>query len=393
MRKQSIREVVRLESMTNKFLRNDIPSPCYVCDEAKLEQNLQLMQYVQDKAGVDIILALKGFSMWSTFPLVKQYLKGATASAVWEAKLANYEMGGEVHCYSPAYKQKDIDQLLDLVHHLSFNSINQWNQFKEQVSNSTVSAGLRVNPENQEADTPLYDPCAPGSRLGILAAQLEGKDLTGIDGFHVHNLCECDSFATERTLYAIENKFSEYLPKLKWLNLGGGHLMTKDGYDVEHLITVLITFKEKYPNLRIIMEPGSAVAWQAGALVAEVVDIVENEQKILILDISATAHMPDVLEMPYRPKITDAGMPNEKAFTYKIGGNSCLAGDVIQEYSFAHEVKAGERLVFEDMLHYTMVKTTFFNGVEHPAIGILRKNGTFDLIKEFTYEEFKARLS
>ena len=379
--------------MTNKFLRDDIPSPCYVCDEAKLEQNLQLMQHVQNKAGVDIILALKGFSMWSTFPLVKQYLKGATASAVWEAKLANYEMGGEVHCYSPAYKQKDMDQLLDLVHHLSFNSMNQWNQFKEQVMQSSVSAGLRVNPENQEADTPLYDPCAPGSRLGILASQLEGQDLTGIDGFHVHNLCECDSFATERTLHAIEKKFAKYLPTLKWLNLGGGHLMTKEGYDVEHLINALTVFKEKYPNLRIIMEPGSAVAWQAGPLVCEVVDIVENEQKILILDISATAHMPDVLEMPYRPKITGAGMPNEKAFTYKIGGNSCLAGDVIEEYSFDHEVKPGERLIFEDMLHYTMVKTTFFNGVEHPGIGILRKDGTFDLVKEFTYEEFKARLS
>ncbi|AEP30869.1 carboxynorspermidine decarboxylase [Brumicola nitratireducens] len=379
--------------MTNKFLRDDIPSPCYVCDDAKLEQNLQLMQHVQNKAGVDIILALKGFSMWSTFPLVKQYLKGATASAVWEAKLANYEMGGEVHCYSPAYKQKDMDQLLDLVHHLSFNSMNQWNQFKEQVMQSSVSAGLRVNPENQEADTPLYDPCAPGSRLGILASQLEGQDLTGIDGFHVHNLCECDSFATERTLHAIEKKFAKYLPTLKWLNLGGGHLMTKEGYDVDHLINALTVFKEKYPNLRIIMEPGSAVAWQAGPLVCEVVDIVENEQKILILDISATAHMPDVLEMPYRPKITGAGMPNEKAFTYKIGGNSCLAGDVIEEYSFDHEVKPGERLIFEDMLHYTMVKTTFFNGVEHPAIGILRKDGTFDLVKEFTYEEFKARLS
>jgi len=379
--------------MTNKFLRDDIPSPCYVCDEARLEQNLQLMQHVQNKAGVDIILALKGFSMWSTFPLVKQYLKGATASAVWEAKLANYEMGGEVHCYSPAYKQKDMDQLVDLVHHLSFNSMNQWNQFKEQVMQSSVSAGLRVNPENQEADTPLYDPCAPGSRLGILASQLEGQDFTGIDGFHVHNLCECDSFATERTLHAIEKKFAKYLPSLKWLNLGGGHLMTKEGYDVEHLINALTVFKQKYPNLRIIMEPGSAVAWQAGPLVCEVVDIVENEQKILILDISATAHMPDVLEMPYRPKITGAGMPNEKAFTYKIGGNSCLAGDVIEEYSFDHEVKSGDRLMFEDMMHYTMVKTTFFNGVEHPGIGILRKDGTFDLVKEFTYEEFKARLS
>ncbi|MFT5278275.1 MAG: carboxynorspermidine decarboxylase [Glaciecola sp.] len=379
--------------MTNKFLRDDIPSPCYVCDEAKLEQNLQLMQRVQNEAGVDIILALKGFSMWSTFPLVKQYLKGATASAVWEAKLAKFEMGGEVHCYSPAYKKKDMDELLGLVNHLSFNSLSQWTKFKEQVTQSSVSAGLRVNPENQEADTPLYDPCAPGSRLGIRAAQLKGQDLSGIEGFHVHNLCECDSYATERTLKAIEEKFSAYLPKLQWLNLGGGHLMTNEGYELEHLIQALRTFKQKYPNLRIIMEPGSAVAWQAGPLICEVVDIVENEQQILILDVSATAHMPDVLEMPYRPTITDAGLPNEKAFTYKIGGNSCLAGDVIEEYSFDHELKSGDKLVFEDMLHYTMVKTTFFNGVEHPAIGILRKDGKFDLVKEFTYEEFKARLS
>jgi carboxynorspermidine decarboxylase len=379
--------------MANKFLRDDIPSPCYVCDEAKLEQNLQLMQRVQNEAKVDIILALKGFSMWSTFPLVKQYLKGATASAVWEAKLAKFEMGGEVHCYSPAYKQKDMDELLTLVHHLSFNSLSQWRRFKDQVMQSSVSPGLRVNPENQEADTPLYDPCAPGSRLGILASQLEGQDLSGIEGFHVHNLCECDSYATERTLKAIDEKFSDYLPHLKWLNLGGGHLMTKQGYDIEHLINALNTFKHKYPNLRIIMEPGSAVAWDAGALVCEIVDIVENEQQILILDISATAHMPDVLEMPYRPKITDAGLPQEKAFTYRIGGNSCLAGDVIEKYSFDHRLNPGDKLVFEDMLHYTMVKTTFFNGVEHPAIGILRKDGSFNLVKTFTYEEFKARLS
>ncbi|MDT0583188.1 MULTISPECIES: carboxynorspermidine decarboxylase [Alteromonadaceae] len=379
--------------MTSKYIRDDIPSPCYVCDEAKLEANLKLMADVQARAGVDIILALKGFSMWSTFPLVKQFLKGATASAVWEAKLAKYEMGGEVHCFSPAYKQRDMDELLGLVNHLSFNSLNQWRQFKDQVLASPVSGGLRVNPENQEADTPLYDPCAPGSRLGILASQLEGQDLSGIEGFHVHNLCECDSFATERTLNAIDIKFGQYLPHLKWLNIGGGHLMTKAGYDVEHLIGALKAFKQKYPNLHIIMEPGSAVAWQAGPLVAEVVDIVENEQQILILDISATAHMPDVLEMPYRPVITDAGLPGEKAFTYKLGGNSCLAGDVIEEYSFDHAIKAGDKLVFEDMLHYTMVKTTFFNGVEHPAIGILRKDGHFDLIKQFTYEEFKARLS
>lgn len=373
--------------------RNDIPSPCYVMVEEKLERNLTLMQQVQDATGVRIILALKGFSMWSTFDTIKQYLHGATASSVWEAKLAKYEMGGEVHAYSPAYKEADIDELVTLVDHLSFNSLSQWQRHKAKLDASKVSVGLRVNPENQEADTPLYDPCAPGSRLGILASQLHGQDLSDIDGFHVHNLCECDSFATERTLHAIEAKFAPWLGQLKWLNLGGGHLMTQQGYNVEHLISTLKTFKQKYPHLEVIMEPGSAVAWDTGPLIAEVVDIVENDGPIAILDISATAHMPDVLEMPYRPKILDAGMPDDKAFTYRIGGNSCLAGDVLKAYSFDQPLHVGQRLQFEDMMHYTMVKTTFFNGVEHPAIAILRKNGELDVVRQFDYEDFKRRLS
>jgi carboxynorspermidine decarboxylase len=286
-----------------------------------------------------------------------------------------------------------MDELVNLCEHISFNSLTQWQRYKEQVLSSEVSPGLRVNPENQEADTALYDPCAPGSRLGILAAQLVDKDLSDIEGFHVHNLCECDSFATARTLDAIDDKFGQYLPKLKWLNLGGGHLMTSKGYDIEHLIHSLVTFKTKYPHLRIIMEPGSAVAWQAGPLISEVVDIVENDQQIAILDISATAHMPDVLEMPYRPTVAGASTAHDKAFTYKLGGNSCLAGDVIDEYSFDKPLKVGDRVIFEDMLHYTMVKTSFFNGVEHPAIGILRKDGKFELIKTFQYEDFRDRLS
>lgn len=379
--------------MNPKMLDKAIPSPCYVCEEDKLIKNLKLMADVQARAGVDIILALKGFSMWSTFDVVRQYLKGATASSVWEAKLAKYEMAKEVHAYAPAYKAQDINELVDLCEHISFNSLNQWRQFKDHITKAGVSAGLRVNPENQEADTPLYDPCAPGSRLGILASQLQGQDLSGIEGFHVHNLCECDSYAAMRTLNAIEDKFGQYLGQLKWLNLGGGHLMTREGYDVEHLITTLKNFKAKYPHLRIIMEPGSAVAWQAGTLVAQVVDIVENEQQIAILDISATGHMPDVLEMPYRPVVSGAGLANEKAYTYKLGGNSCLAGDVIDEYSFDAPLQPGTRLIFEDMLHYTMVKTTFFNGVEHPAIGILKSNGEFVLVKTFTYEDFRNRLS
>ncbi len=379
--------------MSDPMLSPAIPSPCYVCEEAKLEANLQLMQRVQQETGVDIILALKGFSMWSTFDLVGQYLKGCTASSVWEAKLAKYEMGKEVHAYSPAYKPADMDELVQLVNHISFNSLGQWQRYKEQVLTAGISAGIRVNPEHREAETELYDPSAPGSRLGIMAKDLEGVDLSGIEGFHVHNLCECDSFATERTLNAVEEKFGKYLPTLKWLNLGGGHLMTRAGYDVEHLIATLKAFKARYPNLHVIMEPGSAVAWQTGPLVAEVVDIVENRDKIAILDISATAHMPDVLEMPYRPVVRGAGEAGEKAFTYKLGGNSCLAGDVIDLYSFDHELQIGERIIFEDMIHYTMVKTTFFNGVEHPSIGILHKDGEFELVKSFSYEEFRAKLS
>ncbi|AWL13096.1 Carboxynorspermidine decarboxylase [Saliniradius amylolyticus] len=378
--------------MTDPMQSPAIPSPCYVLEEAKLEANLQLMERVQREAGVDIILALKGFAMWSAFPLVSQYLKGCTASSVWEARLAKEEMGKEVHAYSPAYKPADIDELVKLVNHISFNSLGQWQRYRQQVVEAGVSTGLRINPEHREAETELYDPSAPGSRLGVRAAELEDVDLEGIEGFHVHNLCECDSHAAERTLKAVEQKFGQWLPQLKWLNLGGGHLMTREGYDVEHLIHILRDFRQKY-DLQIILEPGSAVAWQTGPLVSEVVDIVENDGPVLILDISATAHMPDVLEMPYRPAIRGAGELGEKPYTYRIGGNSCLAGDIIDSYSFDNPVQIGERIIFEDMIHYTMVKTTFFNGVEHPSIGILRKNGQFDLVRQFGYEDFKSRLS
>lgn len=383
-------------SKSSPFLSADIPSPCYVLDEAKLRSNLELMKRVQNESDADIILALKGFSMWSSFPLVKQYLVGCTASSVWEAELAADTFGGEIHAYSPAYKANEIPRLLELCNHISFNSIGQFERYKEQTKAAGVSMGIRINPEQQEADTELYDPSAPGSRLGIRAVDLVGVDLTDIEGFHVHNLCECDSLSLERTLQAVEAKFGQYLHQLKWINLGGGHLMTRAGYDVDHLIVQLKRLREVY-NLDVILEPGSAVAWQTGPLVCEVVDIVENAGEILIVDISATAHMPDVLEMPYRPAITfageTAGEANEKAFTYRIGGNSCLAGDVIPEYSFSQELKIGDRLIFEDMMHYTMVKTSFFNGVEHPSIGILRENGQFDLVRTFGYEDFKARLS
>lgn len=378
--------------MPDPLRSKEIPSPCYVCEESLLKRNLQLMRRVQEESGCKIILALKGFSMWSTFDLVGKYLQGCTASSVWEARLAKEEMGKEVHAYSPAYRQADIDDIKKLVNHISFNSLSQFNSYKADFINSDISMGLRVNPEHQEAETELYDPSAPGSRLGVRASELEGRDLTGIEGFHIHNLCECDSFATERTIKAIEKRFAQWLPELKWINLGGGHLMTREGYDVNHLIQVLKAFREKY-DIELILEPGSAVAWQTGPLVSEVVDIVENQGKIAILDISATAHMPDVLEMPYRPDIRNAGLPDEKPFIYKIGGNSCLAGDVIGGYSFDQALKPGDRIIFEDMIHYTMVKTSFFNGVEHPSIGILKESGEFQLIKSFSYEEFRARLS
>ena len=378
--------------MANPYLQSAIPSPCYVLDEAKLKRNLKLMQRVQQESGADIILALKGFAMWSAFPLVRQYLKGCTASSAWEAELAADTFGSEVHAYSPAYKDQDMEVILKQCNHISFNSLTQWQRYREQAAAAGVSVGIRINPEQPEADTELYDPSAPGSRLGILSSQLEGQDLTGIDGFHVHNLCECDSFALERTLQAVEAKFAQYLHQLKWINLGGGHLMTREGYDVEHLIAQLKRLRETY-DVEVILEPGSAVAWQTGVLVCEVVDVVENAGQIAILDISATAHMPDVLEMPYRPVITDAGEPGELAHSYRLGGNSCLAGDVIGEWSFNQRLQPGDRLIFEDMIHYTMVKTSFFNGVEHPSIGILGEDGEFRLVRRFNYEDFKARLS
>ena len=376
----------------SQYTSPEIPSPCYVLDEKLLRKNLELMQKVQEQSGADIILALKGYAMWSAFPLIRQYLKGCTASSVWEAKLAAEEFSREVHAYAPAYKQEDIDELLPLVNHLSFNSVSQWHKYREQTADAGVSVGLRINPEHQEAETELYDPSAPGSRLGIRASELKQQDLTGVEGLHVHNLCECDSFALERTLEAVETRFGEQLKQMKWLNLGGGHLMTRQGYDVDHLIKQLKRLRETY-DLQVILEPGSAVAWQTGPLVCEVVDIVENQGQIALLDISATAHMPDVLEMPYRPVITGAGLPAEKAFSYRLGGNSCLAGDVIGEYSFDQPLAVGDRLVFEDMMHYTMVKTSFFNGVQHPAIGILRESGQFDRVRQFSYEDFRNRLS
>ncbi len=373
---------------------SDISSPCFVLDEARLRRNLEVFQFVQEQSGAKIILAFKGFSMWSTFPLVRQYLPGATASSLNEALLARHEFGREVHVYAPAYGDAEFPEILSLADHLSFNSFSQWQRFKAQVQASPrkVSVGIRVNPEYAEVETDLYNPCTPGSRLGVTRAEFKPELLDGIEGLHFHSLCEKNSDTLERTLAHVEEKFGEFLPRMKWVNFGGGHLMTRDDYDLERLIRVIKKFRERY-GVDVILEPGSAIAWRTGWLVSSVLDIVHNQKDALILDVSISAHMPDCLEMPYRPHILDAGQVGEKAHNYIIGGTTCLSGDVLGDYSFDAPLDVGSRVVFDDMIHYTMVKTTFFNGVKHPSIGVLEESGNFKLIKEFGYEEFKAKLS
>ena len=369
-----------------------ISSPAYIIEEAKLIRNLELLQKVQKDAGIDIILALKAYANWQTFPLIKQYLKGATASSLNEAKLILDEMGCKAHTYSPAYLPNEFDDLLGCSSHITFNSLNQFEQHKQKAIKAGVSIGLRINPEYSDVETDLYNPCAEGSRLGVLAEKLLELPQE-IDGFHSHTLCESDSFAVEKVLQNIEAKFGKHLPNLKWLNLGGGHLMTKKGYNIEHLIQVLKAFKMKFPNLAIILEPGSAIAWQTGVLKSTVLDVVENKGiKTAILDVSFTCHMPDVLEMPYRPTITGATDYDTGKFVYRLGGVSCLAGDFIAEYSFEKELNIGSTVIFEDMIHYTTVKTTQFNGVSHPSIVLLKQNKKVEVLKDYSYPDFKNRL-
>ncbi len=383
---------------------NSIPSPCFVLDEHLLKKNLELIDGVQQRAGIKIILALKGFAMFSAAKLIRRHLVGTTASSLFEARLGSAEfLNGEVHAYSPAWLPADFEQLMDLCGHISFNSLSQYENLMPiyQKSTKKVSLGLRINPEYSTVQTDLYNPCVAGSRLGVLSEQLGATLPPYIEGLHAHNLCESDSFAAEQTLLNIERLFGRFLPHIRWLNLGGGHLMTRKGYDVEHLIATLKNFKLKYPNIEIIMEPGSAVAWQTGTLHTTVLDIVENKGiKTAIIDASISAHMPDCIEMPYKPAIsgaTDAdGLTNElrdQKYLCRIGGLTCLAGDFLTEYAFDEPLQVGDKLIFEDMMHYTMVKTTTFNGVNLPSIGILKENGVFQLVKTFYYEDFRNRLS
>jgi len=372
------------------------PSPAYVVDDALLRKNLERLGEVQAASGAKILLALKGFAMWDCFPLIREYLVGTTSSGQDEARLGAETFGGEVHVYSPAFTEAEMAVVLRYADHLSFNSPGQWQRFRDTVARAPrrVSCGLRVNPEHSTGAVPLYDPCAPGSRLGTRSADLSPEDLEGLEGLHFHTLCEQNSDAFESTLAAFEAKFGRYLASMKWMNFGGGHHITRADYDAERLIRVVRNFRARYPHLEVYLEPGEAIALNTGFLVCSVLDIVDNDGPIAILDTSATAHMPDVLEMPYRPEIIGAGEPGEKAHSYRLGGLTCLAGDVVGEYSFDQPLAIGDRLVFTDMAHYTMVKTTTFNGIRLPSIcRVDATSRAVRTVKTFGYVDYMQRLS
>jgi len=371
-----------------------IPSPCYVLDEAAFRKNLELIKSVKEQAGVEIILAFKAFAMWSVFPIVREYIPYSTASSLAEAQLAFTEMGSPAHTYGPAYTDKEFPAIMNCSSHITFNSLTQFERFYPQTQFNNISCGLRINPEFSDVETDLYNPCAPGSRLGIVADLLGDKLPDGVEGLHFHTLCESSSYDLEKTLNVVEKKFGKYFPQIRWLNMGGGHLMTREGYNTDHLISLLKSFKAKYPHLQLILEPGSAFAWRTGVLISSVIDIVENKGiKTAMLDVSFACHMPDCLEMPYKPSIIGATDAIPDKPTYRMGGNSCLSGDFMGDWSFNKELKIGDCIVFEDMIHYTMVKTTMFNGVSHPSIGIWTTGNEFRLIREFGYEDYKSRMS
>ncbi|OPZ98940.1 MAG: Carboxynorspermidine/carboxyspermidine decarboxylase [Bacteroidetes bacterium ADurb.Bin408] len=376
---------------------NKIPSPCFVLDEKLLIKNLQLLEYVRRKAGIEIIVALKGYAFWYTFPLIKKYLDGATASSLNEAILINEEMGVKAHTYAPVYSEREFGDMVKLSSHITFNSLTMWEKYKYLVPglNAKVSCGLRINPEYSEVETPFYNPGSPESRLGIKAGLLGNKLPQGIEGLHFHLLCENDSYVLERTLEKTEMKFSGLFRQVRWLNMGGGHLITHPDYDVEHLITLLKDFKKRYPNIEsIILEPGEAIGYRTGYLVADIEDIIEHDAvKIAMLNVSFAAHMPDCLEMPYKPAILGAS-DKPTPYKYRMGGTTCLAGDFMGmgDYFFPKPLQPGDKIIFEDMIHYTMVKTLFFNGVKHPDIGVWTED-KYKLLRTFNYKDYKFRLS
>jgi len=376
-------------------------TPIYIIEKRLLRRNLQLIADVARRADVEIILAFKAFALWKTFPIFRQYISSTTASSLAEARLAVEQFGSKAHTYSPAYTDEEFDQIVDCSSHLTFNSLSQYARLHERVG-GRASIGLRVNPEYSEVGTLLYNPCAPGTRFGVTADKLPKQLPADIEGFHCHCHCESGADVLERTLVHIEEKFANWFPQLKWLNLGGGHLITRKDYDVEHLINILKGLHQRYPWLKIILEPGSAFAWQTGPLVSHVVDVVEDKSiRTAILDVSFTCHMPDCLEMPYYPDVRgavhrDTGNSQSSVlssqFVYRLGGNSCLSGDFMGLWQFDHELQVGEEVIFEDMIHYTTVKTNMFNGIMHPAIGMLHEDGNLEILRQYGYEDYRDRM-
>jgi len=370
----------------------ELPTPCYLVDESLLIKNLKILDRVQKATGCQILLAQKAFSMFSLYPLIGSYLAGTTASGLFEARLGYEEMGGETHVFSTAYREDEFEQIVALCDHIVFNSFNQWQKYKELARLAGRECGIRINPECSTQEHAIYDPCSPGSRMGVTRTQFVPELLEGISGLHFHTLCEQNADALEQTLKAVEDQFGEFLPQLKWLNFGGGHHITREDYDVDKLIACIKRIQESY-GLTVYLEPGEAVALNTGFLVATVLDIVDNGVHNAILDTSAACHMPDVLEMPYRPNIIGAALPDQKRFTYRLGGPTCLAGDIVGDYAFDEPLKIGDRLVFCDMAIYSMVKTNTFNGMNLPAIATFTQEKTIVMVKQFGYHDFKNRLS
>jgi carboxynorspermidine decarboxylase len=379
-----------------------VHTPIYILEERLLRRNLQLIQTVARQADVEIILAFKAFALWRSFPIFREYINTTTASSLNECRLAAEEFGAPAHTFSPSYVDREIDTIAKCSSHITFNSFTQYERFHQMARNVNpkLSLGIRINPEYSEIETDLYNPCAPGTRLGVTSDKMPEVLPEDIEGFHCHCHCESGAEELQHTLVYIEQKFGKWLPKIKWLNLGGGHLMTRKGYNVSLLVSLMNTLHSKYPNLHLILEPGSAFAWQTGVLVSHVADIVEDHHiKTAILDVSFTCHMPDCLEMPYQPVVRGAkSLPADAVYNsgdenvYRLGGNSCLAGDFMGAWQFDHPLKVGDTIIFEDMIHYTTVKTNMFNGVSHPSIGILHTDGNLEILRTFGYEDYKARM-
>ncbi len=381
----------------NKFDYNtaEIPSPCYVVEEELLHKNLQLIKSVSERSGAEIIMAFKAFAIWKLFDITRQYIPHSTASSLSEARLAFEKLGSKAHTFAPVYKDSEIEEIARCSSHITFNSLAQFNRHKAVAEKYGISCGVRINPEYSDVETDLYNPCAPGSRFGIIRDQLPEQLPEGIEGLHFHTLCESTSYDLENTLKVVEERFAPWLSQVKWINMGGGHLMTKKGYDTEHLIELIRGFKARHPHLHVILEPGSAHVWRTGVLVSEIQDIVENHGiRTAIVDVSFACHMPDCLEMPYQPyivgseQVTDCSLSH----TYRMGGNSCLSGDFVGSWQFDHELQIGERIVFEDMNHYTNVKTNMFNGISHPSIALRRLDGSIEILRKYSYEDYLNRM-